>query len=98
MHLTDIWRILNTLAAVTAVAWLMWDLKVRHHDLTRRSVYLRISLLGFLLSVIIGSVETILSDAPIGFRTAINTAAVVWTLIGLSLGHNDYKNSLDYKD
>jgi hypothetical protein len=83
------WRVFNAILGVSAFLYLMLDFRVVRHELNTRRIYLTFSLAGFLLALVVGSVENVLQNNPIGFRTAIATASTVWCLIGLALSSRD---------
>jgi hypothetical protein len=89
MELHEFWRVANCLLASAALIYLVVDFKKVHLELSRRRLYLTLSLMGLLFGVVIGSLENIHQNNPIGFRTAIVTASCAWTLIGLWVTHKD---------
>lgn len=84
-----IWRLFNAALAGIALTWCVLDYLKRDSVLTPRRRYLTWSLMMLLFACVWGSVEQIIQDAPFGFRTAIASAACVWTLVGLYVGRRD---------
>lgn len=76
------------LAAVTLL-FLMLDLRVMRRELSSRRLYLTFALAGFLLSLVVGSIENIAQSNPVGWRTALATASCFWCLIGLLVGKDE---------
>lgn len=92
MDFIDGVRLFNTALAMTALSWLSIDLVGRVKDLSKRRLYLTLSLMGLLVSVVVGSVEQIIQNAAPGIRSAFTTAACVWALFGLYEGKDDDKD------
>ncbi len=89
MEFHEWWRAANVLLAFAALVYLLIDFKNVYLQLSRRRLYLTFSLMGLLLSVIIGSIESIYQHNPVGFRTALITASCAWCVIGLWVTHKD---------
>ena len=89
MDLVDLWRGLNAVLSFAAALYVMVDLKSRYYHLSERRLYLTFALAGLLFSSTIASVEAIIQNNPLGYRTALFSAGSVWTLIGLYLSRND---------
>jgi hypothetical protein len=85
----DAVRAINALLAAIALVWVIVDFRGRLPTLSQRASYLYLSLMAFLFSAIISSVEQIIVDARPGIRSAVTIAACVWTLIGLKIGKNE---------
>lgn len=78
-----LWRLVNGIMAghaTLAMAYKMWSVWPK---MSARGRLLIQAHTGFLLSLTIGSFENIAQDNPTGFRTALASAAVLWTLIAL---------------
>lgn len=91
MDWVDFYRVMNALLAGAALFWLSWDIKHRAKDMTRRQLYLALSLGALLFVVLEGSLEIVFIGTGIGPRIAFTTAACLWTLIGIWLGRKDDK-------
>lgn len=89
MEFHDFWRVANCLLALGALTYLVVDFVHVHMQLNRRRIYLTFSLMGLLFSVVVGSIENIRQNNPIGLRTAVVTASCAWCLIGLLVTHKD---------
>jgi hypothetical protein len=89
VSVVDWWRLANSLVSLTALVWLLVDLRRFHGALSRRRLYLTLSLAGFLLAVTAGGIEASLQGAPVGARTVLVTAASVWCLLGLLASRKD---------
>lgn len=83
------WRAANCLLAAVTLLFLMLDLRVMRSKLSSRRLYLTFALAGFLLALVVGSVENIAQSNPVGYRTAIATASCLWCLIGLVVGKDE---------
>lgn len=84
-----VWRGFNCALAAVALVYLMLDLRVVRRELSSRRLYLTFSLAGFLLALVVGSLENIAQSNPVGFRTAIATASCFWCLIGLWISRDE---------
>jgi hypothetical protein len=89
MDLVDLWRGLNAVLSFAAALYVMVDLKSRYYHLSERRLYLKFALTGLLFSTSIASIEAIVQDIPLGYRTALFSACSIWALIGLHLSRND---------
>lgn len=90
------WRIINGLMAAHAIILMLIFLK--HRGFRNLEDHLRLfamAVLGFLGSLMIGSYENIQQSNPVGFRTALASAAVLWTLTGLFVLRDKEKSRED---
>lgn len=83
------WRVANCALASVTLLFLLLDLRVMRRELSSRRLYLTFSLAGFLLALVVGSIENIAQTNPVGYRTALATASCLWCLIGLLVGKDE---------
>lgn len=76
------WRVLNAALGVVALAVVIWRARQVWPDLSVRIRLFAIALLLLLLNGIVGSVESLASGIPLGWRTATLTVALGWVLVG----------------
>lgn len=93
MDLMTAWRIFNFVLAAIALLYLALDLRLVRDILTERRLYLTFALMGLLWSVVVGSMESILQDNPVGFRTAFVTAACIWCIYAMHVGRDERQKS-----
>lgn len=84
-----LWRALNALLAITAAVAMFWQ-TFRFWDRlpTRRRLFMQAHIV-FLSAVAVGAVENVVQDNPAGIRTALGSAAVLWTLLALMFQEED---------
>lgn len=93
MLVADIWRITNSALAIGAMVWLLIDLGRIYKNISSRRIFLTLALFGFLLTVVVASVEQMVDRIVPGVRTALTSASVIWTYLGLWIGKNDDRSS-----
>lgn len=89
VELSELWRMFNFCIAAIALVMLLGDLIPQFKYFSRRMQYNNMALIGFMTAFVVGSVESILQHNPVGSRTAIATASILWCLIGLYVSRND---------
>lgn len=86
------WRTLNALFGLHALVLLTLLMKKHWKKSDVHIRFLMQALACFLLATIVGSVESIIQDNPIGLRTSLFTVATLWAALGL-IGY-DKKNEV----
>lgn len=76
----EIWRAFNGIGALVALVAFGLSSIRRWRRLTERSKLYAEVISAFLFATMVGSIENILQGNPIGSRTFITTAAIIWTL------------------
>lgn len=82
--LVDLWRGVNALLATIALLALATRMKLMWHTWTLRMRYLAMSLMLFLGTTVLGSIENIFQGNQFGVRTMFTTLACVWTVHALT--------------
>lgn len=76
---TDLWRLLNAVLAVAALAlggYRLW----RHWKFLAMGRLVVMALMAFELATVEGSIEQIVRDTPFGFRIMLGTVANIWAI------------------
>ena len=89
IDLVTFWRVLNILLGIITLIILTLDSHTHRYELSKRRLYLTMALGLFILSAVVGSVESIYHQEPLRFRTGLYTSSYILTLIGLWISRDD---------
>jgi hypothetical protein len=83
--------LLNMVLALAALVWLIVDTARIWRRMTRRRLYLTLSLAGLLVALLEGAVEAVL-EADLRIWVAVATASCAWCLFGLWVSRHDTRH------
>lgn len=96
-----IWRGFNAILALLSLMILVFQTAKYYRRMTVRSRLLSQALAGMMLAVVIGAWENVKQNNPVGFRTAVVTASVLWTLVAVLMttprGSYEYRVTNPYE-
>lgn len=78
-----LWRFVNACIALLSLIVMLYQTIRYYKRMTPRSRLLSQALSGMLVAVCIGAWENVRQENPTGFRTAIVSASVAWTLLAV---------------
>lgn len=93
IELTDAWRLFNAGLALAALVFVGRAVLRKWRRYTPRMRLLAQALLVYLLATVVGAVENIAQDNPIGVRTAMITAACCWCIYAIAGTDDGYERS-----